>query len=1037
MNTNTRDVQSSLKEALYETLNGILSPHGETRQAAEQRIQALEVTDEFGIHLTEFVIDTNGPLAIRQLSSVLLKQYVEAHWCSVSEKFRPPEITPSTKMKIKELLPLGLHEPVSKVRGSVAYAISAIAHWDWPETWLGLFDILVDCLSSQNEYAIHGAMRVLNEFTHDLTDNNLPNVGPIILREMHRIFVTESYSIRTRGRAVEIFTTIASLVASTGVYQKGFVHHHLKPMIPAFCEKFVSCLREPNNGPTCDTGLKTEIIKAINCLVVKLTKYVGNYLPEILPPVWETLTQSAKIYQEEAINGGIDDSDINRKNVDSDGEVLNINNLIMVTFDFISYLLDHKSFSNLLNNLLQEAIYYLIIFMQITDEQIEIWTTNPSQFVEEEEQGGFSYNVRISAQDLLTALINHSDNALNALCEMITRHIDAANAIRASRNLQNREENNTWKICEAAVLALSVCKDEIIEKLDSGRLHFNLVSFLNTVILGFLNDPTAHPFLLGRCLCLGGRFANHMPPEISSRFLEATVNGLQENQPACIRISSVRAIYWFCEASTNSNTPEIHDLIRPHLSSIFQQLFSLTNQPSTEILTLVMETFSILVAVDKEFTASVENKICPLTIAVFLKFHSDPEILSLCQDIFKELSENLQCIGPLQSRLIPTLVSMMNINPLEKSSDEGTRGVALDILQVLVQFSPQPLSNALVETAFPAACHCIINSDDNGTLQSGGELIRTYLYASARQVIHHRDNEGRTGLHYILQIVAQLLNPQSSEFTATFVGRLVITLIRKVGNDLGENLDLLLKAVLSKMQRAETLTVMQSLIMIYAHLLNTEFDAVLNFLSTVPGPTGQSALAFVLVEWVNRQQLFFGTYDRKVTTVALSKILEYGVTNDDTRFNDITVNGDEIFSTNESGIRTRSKTQSQPCQWTTIPILVKIFKLIINELPNTIEFECVNNQNAEESDEDTDNEDICIDPGNESDLIRALEEPEEAEDDPDLREDTIYHLNIKQYLRDFLINFSNHHCFPAFTQHLNLTERKILSNLNINPAYIQ
>lgn len=113
---------------------------------------------------------------------------------------------------------------------------------------------------------------------------------------------------------------------------------------------------------------------------------------------------------------------------------------------------------------------------------------------------------------------------------------------------------------------------------------------------------------------------------------------------------------------------------------------------------------------------------------------------------------------------------------------------------------------------------------------------------------------------------------------------------------MGENLDLLLKAVLSKMQRAETLTVVQSLLMIYAHLINTEFDAVLNFLSTVPGPTGQSALAFVLSEWVSRQHLFFGRYDRKVATVALCKILEYGVTHGDSRLNEITVKGDEIFS---------------------------------------------------------------------------------------------------------------------------------------------
>jgi len=71
--------------------------------------------------------------------------------------------------------------------------------------------------------------------------------------------------------------------------------------------------------------------------------------------------------------------------------------------------------------------------------------------------------------------------------------------------------------------------------------------------------------------------------------------------------------------------------------------------------------------------------------------------------------------------------------------------------------------------------------------------------------------------------------------------------------------------------------------MIYAHLINMQFDAVLNFLSTVPGPTGQSALAFVLS-------------DRKVATIALCKILEYGVTHGDSRLDEITVKGDMIIS---------------------------------------------------------------------------------------------------------------------------------------------
>lgn len=65
------------------------------------------------------------------------------------------------KAAIRELLPSGLRESISKVRSSVAYAVSAIAHWDWPEAWPQLFTLLMEMLVSGNVSAVHGAMRVL------------------------------------------------------------------------------------------------------------------------------------------------------------------------------------------------------------------------------------------------------------------------------------------------------------------------------------------------------------------------------------------------------------------------------------------------------------------------------------------------------------------------------------------------------------------------------------------------------------------------------------------------------------------------------------------------------------------------------------------------------------------------------------------------------------------------------------------------------------------------------------------------------------
>ncbi len=59
----------------------------------------------------------------------------------------------------------------------MAYTLSAIGHWDWPEEWPELFDLLMAALESRHEFAVQGAVRVLKEFARDLTDSQIVNVS--------------------------------------------------------------------------------------------------------------------------------------------------------------------------------------------------------------------------------------------------------------------------------------------------------------------------------------------------------------------------------------------------------------------------------------------------------------------------------------------------------------------------------------------------------------------------------------------------------------------------------------------------------------------------------------------------------------------------------------------------------------------------------------------------------------------------------------------------------------------------------------------
>uniref|UniRef100_A0A669F7Q2 Importin 9 n=1 Tax=Oreochromis niloticus TaxID=8128 RepID=A0A669F7Q2_ORENI len=1006
-------VQQGLKEALIETLTAILSPVQEVRAAAEEQIKVLEVTEEFGVHLAELTVDPQGALAIRQLASVILKQYVETHWCSQSEKFRPPETTDQAKAAIRELLPSGLRESISKVRSSVAYAVSAIAHWDWPEAWPQLFTLLMEMLVSGDVNAVHGAMRVLTEFTREVTDTQMPLVAPVILPEMYKIFtMAEVYSIRTRSRAVEIFTTCANLICAIEELEKGAAKALIFPVVQQFTEAFVQALQMPD-GPTSDSGLKMEVLKAVTALVKNFPKPMVSSMQQILPIVWNTLTESAIFtYVRTEVNytEEVDDP------VDSDGEVLGFENLVFSIFEFVHTLLENNKFKSTVRKALPELIYYIILYMQITEDQIKVWTANPQQFVEDEDDDTFSYSVRISAQDLLLAVAAEFQNeSAAALAAAATRHLQEA------EQAKNGGNEHWWKIHEACMLALGSVKTIITENVKNGRIQFDMHGFLAGVILADLNLAAASPFLLGRALWAASRFTAAMSPELIQQFLQATVSGLHDSQPPSVRISAVRAIWGYCDQLKLSESTHV---LQPFLPSILEGLVQLAAQFSSEVLTLVMETLCIVCTVDPAFTTSAENKICPLTIAIFLKYNNDPVVASLAQDIFKELAQIEGCQGPMQMRLIPTLISIMQA-PHDKIPT-GLCATSIDILTTVVRNTKPPLSELLVCQAFPVVAQCTLRTDDNAIMQNGGECLRAYVSVALEQIAQWRDDQGNSGLWYVMQVVNQLLDPRTSEFTAAFVGRLVSTLISRAGTELGEQLDQILRAILSKMQQAETLSVMQSLIMVFAHLVHSQLEPLLEFLCSLPGPTGKPALEFVMTEWMSRQHLFYGQYEGKVSTVALCKLLQHSLNTDDKRLQDIVVKGEEIYSPDD-GIRTRSKSAKNPERWTNIPLLVKIFKLIINELSTVVEANASRTNAADWSQ----GESVCT-RGPQYTAIRSQKyHTDLLGSSSPFTNALIYSIIFVAYLTDFLTQFAQQPCYSMFSGHLNQAERQTLQSIGL------
>ena len=68
--------------------------------------------------------------------------------------------------------------------------------------------------------------------------------------------------------------------------------------------------------------------------------------------------------------------------------------------------------------------------------------------------------------------------------------------------------------------------------------------------------------------------------------------------------------------------------------------------------------------------------------------------------------------------------------------------MALDILQTIVRANTAPLSEVLMNQAFPACIQCTMRAEDNSTMQSGGECVRAYVAVALDQLRHWHDGQG-------------------------------------------------------------------------------------------------------------------------------------------------------------------------------------------------------------------------------------------------------------------------------------------------------
>lgn len=194
------------------------------------------------------------------------------------------------------------------------------------------------------------------------------------------------------------------------------------------------------------------------------------------------------------------------------------------------------------------------------------------------------------------------------------------------------------------------------------------------------------------------------------------------------------------------------------------------------------------------------------------------------------------------------------------------------------------------------------------------------------------------------------------------VGDLIIALLRRAPDHVSPVLPDLLRAMVTRLAHAQTASFAQSLILPFAFLLRDEQNAgnVLALLEEmrVSQPAAEeggsaaevSGLEVLMAKWVENAETFQGHWAQKTSTLALTRLLSPpsgaaarpsldGISVRGDALPDVDAAGLASGSGTPSRIRTRSRAKAAPTQYTTVPLPVKLLKVLLAELASAMEGE--------------------------------------------------------------------------------------------------
>lgn len=245
--------------------------------------------------------------------------------------------------------------------------------------------------------------------------------------------------------------------------------------------------------------------------------------------------------------------------------------------EFIHSIVEKNRFRSTVTPVLTDLVYIAIVYMQITQEQIESWNEDVETYVDDFSAESGECTIRMSSKDVLTNVAEEFGPKilLPALSEALARHVSVAEAEKVARN------PNWWKIIEAASTAVGELNSIVMSSSTNNGMKSSLfptitstsnlclfvsvfsdyLRYVKTMLgsggigSGYVDDVS--PYLHGKCLWLLCRYsdaaANIYDRQTLQEILDCVASNLSASKPMAVQVSSMRSLCELCQGLMNGS----------------------------------------------------------------------------------------------------------------------------------------------------------------------------------------------------------------------------------------------------------------------------------------------------------------------------------------------------------------------------------------------------------------------------------------------------------------------------------------------------